>query len=115
MMGAFDEESHLNEDFLKQFENAERQFLNRPQPDSFVSAYFDGELEDWLKFDIPIWLAGTWDLGLAQHPCKVWNFEGTECRDAVIVRCKARFDAGRLQFLIVIPEAADEAAQAEVM
>ena len=109
MMGVFDEESHINEDFFAQFEHLEKKFLNRPNEDTFISAYLDGELEDWLKFDIPVWLAGVWDLAKDIHDCKVWNYEGTECRDAKIVRCTNQIkQPNRLQFLIVEPELAEE-------
>jgi hypothetical protein len=116
MMGVFDEESHINEDFFAQFADLEKKFLNRPSPETFISAYLDGELEDWLGFDIPVWLAGTWDLAQDIHDCQVWNYEGTECRDAKIVRCKNGLEQpNRIQFLIVVPEVAEETRKAVVM
>lgn len=105
MMGLFDEETHVNEKVLEQFKDCKKQFLNN-DADHWVSAYFDGSLMNWLEFDIPIWLSGTWDIHQKTQPCKVWNFAGDECRDAVIVRCKnADFDYNdnRIQFLIVDP------------
>lgn len=47
-----------------------------------IPVYIDGELEDLLGFDMPIWLSG--DITGETQKCYVWNVDGTQRYEAEI-------------------------------
>jgi len=88
-----------NKKFVDKFKDSEKKIFERQQiqasvltKDGFVlkdipktmSVYFDGELENILGYDIPIFLEGIIE-NVPMQDVTVWNVEGTESYDAVLV------------------------------
>lgn len=70
--------SNCNEDFIKAM-CGEKHILHTK---TMYNLYIDGELQDILGYDIPIFLSGT-ITGKTQD-CTVWNVEGTKSYKAEI-------------------------------
>ena len=70
--------SDCNQEFIDKMQG-EKRILHT---DVIYQIYIDGELQDILGYDIPIFLSGT--ITGERQDCIVWNVEGTESHEAEI-------------------------------
>jgi len=75
--------------FMGSTEDANHEFIEKHSgPKSLadrckgISCYIDGDLEDLLGYDIPIWLSG--DITGETQKCYVWNVDATKRYEAEI-------------------------------
>ena len=75
--GMFCDTSDRNDKFIEQMSGKKKLFC-----ENLKGLYIDGELQDILGFDIPIWLSG--EITGETQPCEVWDVEGKSMWNAEI-------------------------------
>jgi hypothetical protein len=74
--GMFCDTSDRNKKFIEQMSGEKKLFCEN------LNLYIDGQLEDILGFDIPIWLSG--EITGETQQCEVWDVEGKNMYNAEI-------------------------------
>ena len=75
--GAFADTSDRNQEFIDSMDGPRKLFTK-----NLYNVYIDGELENIVGYDIPIWLSGT--ITGETQDCTVYSVDGTESYEAEI-------------------------------